>query len=146
MDESSAPCSDQPSRELIEGIRQFNRHEFFECHETLEALWKAERGPIRDLYQGILQVGVGFYHASRGNYAGAMTTLGRGLHRLQRFEPRCQGVEVGELVREAEAAARELRRLGPERVAELNGRLIPTIRVGGVAEVEVHQAGGDRWS
>src|SRR5262249_20822635 len=47
-----------PPAELVRAVEQFNRGEFFECHETLEALWMAEAEPLRRLYQGILQVGV----------------------------------------------------------------------------------------
>ena len=28
---------------------EFNRGEFFACHETLETLWKQERAPVREL-------------------------------------------------------------------------------------------------
>jgi uncharacterized protein len=129
VDERQGGCGEAPSQVLLEGIRQFNRREFFACHETLEALWMAERAPIRDLYQGILQIGVGFYHAQRGNYVGATLTLGRGLERVRPFAPTCRGIDVGALVRQAEAAERELRRLGPNRVADLDPRLIPVIRL-----------------
>jgi predicted metal-dependent hydrolase len=121
-------CNEPPPPGLIEGIRQFNQREFFECHETLETLWRAEPGAIRDLYQGILQVGVGFYHAERGNYVGARELLRRGIERLRAFQPACHGVDLDGLVRQAEAAADEIRRLGPERIEELDARLIPIIQ------------------
>jgi predicted metal-dependent hydrolase len=34
----------------LRGIEQFNRREYFECHETLELIWNAEPCPIRTLY------------------------------------------------------------------------------------------------
>lgn len=129
MNERRDGCAEPAPDALIEGIRQFNCGEFFECHETLEALWKAEPGPIRELYQGILQVGVGLYHAERGNYPGATLTLGRGLDRLRHFQPECHGVDVDELVRQAEAAAEQLHRLGPQRIDEFESRLIPVIQL-----------------
>jgi hypothetical protein len=43
-------CSEPPSPGLLRGIEQFNRREYFECHETLELIWNAEPGPIRTLY------------------------------------------------------------------------------------------------
>jgi uncharacterized protein len=128
VDEAGA-CGEQPPELLLEGIRQFNRREFFACHETLEALWKEEPRRIRDLYQGILQIGVGLYQAERGNYPGATLTLGRGLERVRPFQPACQGVDVAGLVRQAEVADAELRRLGFRRVAELDSGLIPVIRL-----------------
>jgi len=129
VDERQAACAEAPPEALIEGISQFNRREFFECHETLEALWIREPGSVRELYQGILQVGVGFYHAQRGNYTGATLTLSRGLERVRHFQPACHGIDVAALVRRAEAAADELRRLGPERLAEFDSRLIPVIQL-----------------
>ena len=75
MDPPPRSCADPPPAELLVGIEQFNRGEYFECHETLEALWVAEPTPLRRLYQGILQVGVGFYHLRAGNYRGATGLL-----------------------------------------------------------------------
>ena len=110
-------------------MSQFNRREFFACHETLEELWKAEPAHIRELYQGILQVGVAFYHAERGNYVGATELLRRGLERLRAFSPACRGVDVARLIEQAEAAADALRRLGPERIRDLDPDLIPMVQL-----------------
>jgi len=129
VDERRRRCAEPPPDGLIEGIRQFNGREFFECHETLEALWISEPGQVRELYQGILQVGVGFYHVGRGNYRGAVLTLRRGIERLESFPPACQGVVVDELVRQAKVAAEALVGLGPTRVDELDPRLIPVIEL-----------------
>ena len=141
MHDPRAGCDEPPPDGLVEGIRQFNQREFFECHETLETLWRAERGPIRDLYQGILQVGVGFYHAERGNYVGARELLRRGLDRLRAFQPACHSVDVVGLVYQAEAAADELRRLGPEHIDELDPRLIPIIEIRGAVGSDAAQRG-----
>src|SRR5680860_1792203 len=58
----SGRCGDPPPPRLRRGIEQFNRGEFFEQHETLELEWLEERDPVRYLYQGILQIGIGFEH------------------------------------------------------------------------------------
>ena len=71
-------CDEPPPPELLEGIAQFNRGEFFEQHETLELLWRAERRDIRYLYQGILQIGVAFHHLRRLNHHGTVYMLTRG--------------------------------------------------------------------
>ena len=55
------------SQLALDGIEEFNRGEFYECHEYLEEAWMQEPRRVRFLYQGILQVGVGFYHLGRGN-------------------------------------------------------------------------------
>src|ERR1051325_1063216 len=91
-------CGNPPPEELLRGVEQFNRQEFYECHETLEALWLSEPGEVRSLYQGVLQVGVGFYHLLRGNQKGGMTLLDRGIRRLEPFVPACRGVQVAQLI------------------------------------------------
>ncbi len=57
-----ARCHHPPPQELTRAIEQLNAGELFEQHETLELLWRATREPVRDLYHGILQIGVGLYH------------------------------------------------------------------------------------
>src|SRR5438067_12029672 len=84
-------CDDAPPPELRVAVEQFNAGEFFECHETLEALWLAECEPLRRLYQGILQVGVAFHHQRRGNYHGTMRLLTSGIAYLLPVAPRCLG-------------------------------------------------------
>jgi hypothetical protein len=97
-----------PSPLLLDGIRLFNEAQWFAAHEVLEAAWIAERGPLRLLYQGILQVGVGLHHARNGNLRGALSLLDRGMYRLAPFEPERLGVDVARLVRDAAAARRAL--------------------------------------
>lgn len=108
-------------------MEQFNRREFFECHETLEELWLAEADDIRYLYQGILQVGVGYLHLLRGNHHGAVTKLHSGCALLEYFGDRCLGIDVTQLLETARMHEEELRALGAERIAAFNCDRIPTI-------------------
>ena len=114
-----------------QGIEEFNRGEFFECHESLEDAWMEEPGRVRFLYQGILQVGVGFYHQQNGNWRGATGVLRSGIERLREFEPETLGLDVAGLVRESERCLGELERLGSDRVREFDTALIPTVRSSG---------------
>jgi predicted metal-dependent hydrolase len=120
-------CADPPPPLLIRGVQEFNEREFFECHETLEELWRAEPHPIRYLYQGILHVAVGYYHQRRGNHHGAITKLGSGLKLLEFYTPRCQSVEVAALLVTAGRARKRLLELGPDRMSEMEPELIATI-------------------
>jgi predicted metal-dependent hydrolase len=122
-------CDEPPPRELLEGIAQFNRGEFFEQHETLELLWRAERRDIRFLYQGILQIGVAFHHLRRLNHHGTVYMLTRGPRYLAPFDPCCQRVDVRALLDAAAVALREVERLGPSRLAEFDWRLAPKVRL-----------------
>jgi uncharacterized protein len=121
-------CDAPPPPELTRGIAQFNAGEFFEQHETLELLWRDTRAPIRGLYHGILQIGVGFHHWRNGNHHGASVLLDEGIARLAPFGPACQGVDVSALVRDATTARDELTRLGPERMKEYDLSRAPKIR------------------
>ena len=124
-----SPCDEPPPPNLIEGIAQFNRGEYFEQHETLELLWRAERRDVRRLYQGILQIGVAFHHLRRRNHHGTVYMLTRGAGYLTPFGPRCQGVNVERLLKDAAAALAEVERLGPQRLAEFDWRLAPKVEL-----------------
>ena len=121
------PCDDTPPPLLLEGIAQFNRGEFFEQHETLELLWRAERRDVRRLYQGILQIGVAFHHLQRLNHHGTVYMLTRGARYLAPFAPCCQRVDVDALLSAAAAALHEVERLGPERLGEFDWSLVPKV-------------------
>jgi uncharacterized protein len=111
----------------LKGIEEFNRGQFYECHEYLEEAWMQEPGRVRFLYQGILQVGVGFYHLQNGNWRGATGLLRNGAARLREFEPVTLGVDVAKLVRESERCLRELESLGRERIDEFDRSGVPKV-------------------
>jgi hypothetical protein len=96
----SARCADPPPPALLHAIAEFNSGKFFEQHETLEAMWIEERDPVRYFYQGILQVGVGFYHWSRGNRHGTVVKLRQGLEKLEHYRPQCMTVDVDGFIAE----------------------------------------------
>ena len=120
-------CSDPPPAALIAGIEQFNAREFYECHETLEAIWLAEAGDIRKLYQGILQVGVAFYHLGRANYRGATSLLETGITYLRSFAPGCMGVDVQQLIDDSIHCYAQLQWLGRERLDQFDWSRIPRV-------------------
>ncbi|MDW8396256.1 MAG: DUF309 domain-containing protein [Anaerolineae bacterium] len=110
-------------------IEQFNRGEYWEQHETFESVWRAEPGPIRQMYQGILQVGVAYYQIQRHNYLGARKMFQRAWQYLNVLPDICQGVDVAQLRADAKAAMDELERLGPERIAEFDLALLKPIHL-----------------
>src|SRR5918992_1836031 len=122
-----SPCDEPPPALLLEGIAQFNRGEFFEQHETLETLWRAEPRPIRHLYQGILQIGVGFYQLRRRNYHGTVYMLTRGSMYLRPFAPVCQTVDVQALLDAAARVHRVVEGLWPTRLGEFDWTLVPQV-------------------
>jgi len=124
-----ARCGEPAPRALRTGIAEFNAGEFFEQHETLETLWRDTRAPVRGLYHGILQIGVGFHHWRNGNHHGATVLLDEGIERVRPFAPSCQGVDVDALIRDASAARETLARLGPERMEEFDFASAPRVRM-----------------
>lgn len=122
-------CAEPPPAQLLEGLALFNAREFFACHEVLEVLWRAEPDTIRSLYQGILQVGVAYYHLLRGNWWGAVKLLDAGLKRLRPFAPACQRVDVARLIRESERCRVELERIGADGLAAFDRTLIPQVHL-----------------
>ena len=126
---SAEECGGAPPPDLLKGIHEFNDGEFFEQHETLETLWRATEGDVRYLYQGILLVGVGFYHLGRGNYHGAQAKLAAGIEMLGWFAPTCQKVDVADLIARAKVCLEQIRELGRDRLQELDRSLIPQVRL-----------------
>jgi CheY-like chemotaxis protein len=120
-----------PPPGLCRGVEQFNAGEYWHCHETLEALWNTEQGPLRDLYQGILQVGVALHHIVNHNYDGAIKMFRRGLPRLRGLPATCQGVAVAELMVAARALHDRMELLGPDRIAEIDRAALPRITIAG---------------
>ena len=121
-------CSDPPAPALLQGIAQFNRGEFFEQHETLEAAWIEEDDPVRYLYQGILQIGVGFHHLANGNAYGARRLWQRGIDLLEPFRDGCMNVDVDRLIRDTELCLAEMERTGVTGTHEFPTELIPRVQ------------------
>jgi uncharacterized protein len=126
---SAAECGGAPPADLLKGIHEFNEGEFFEQHETLETLWRETTEDVRYLYQGILLVGVGFYHLGRGNHHGAQAKLAAGIEMLEWFAPTCQTVDVADLIARARPCLDQVRALGKDRLADFDRALIPRIRL-----------------
>src|SRR5512140_1153034 len=96
---SEMDCDSPLHPEALRGIALFNAGEYFEAHEALENAWRAESGPIRDLYQAILQVAVTYLHIQRGNYGGATKVAARCKQKLDQWPATCRGVDVDSLRR-----------------------------------------------
>ncbi len=126
-DAASDRCAGGLPAGVLEGVRLFNERAFYECHETIEQEWHAERGEIRQLYQGVLQIGVGFHHALNGNHRGALLLLRDGIEKTARFVPACGGLDTGRLVTESAACLHTLETLGAGRLGEFDPATIPTI-------------------
>lgn len=118
-----------PPHGYYQAIEEFNQERFFECHETLEVLWKAEPTELRHLYQGILQIGVGYYHLKRQNYRGAIRLLETGINYLQPFLPIAFATDLANLTEESKRALAHLLELGPDNIQKFESSYIPKIKI-----------------
>lgn len=127
-DFTNHPCNEPLHPRAAEGLRLFNAGEYFEAHEALEDAWNAEKGKVRDLYRGILQIAVVYLHITRRNYYGAVKVYARSQRWIKDWPDLCKGIHVEELRRDAEAVIDEVRRLGVERMAEFDLSLLKPVR------------------
>jgi hypothetical protein len=125
----ASDCTCSPSGELLQAFGEFNRGDWFACHETLEDLWVGTDGEMRDFYQGLLQLAVALHHWRNGNFGGTVSLLESGCAYLRRVRPVCQRIEVEALVLAAGRLREELTALGPERMADVDPALIPRLRL-----------------
>jgi predicted metal-dependent hydrolase len=86
---------------LRTAAEQFNRKQYFECHDTLEDAWAGERGEDREFLRALIHVSVGMYHVAARNYPGAVNLLASGVEGLSRFTPTRHGLDVSALVEKA---------------------------------------------
>lgn len=106
----------------------FHAGKFYEAHEHLEEIWQQERGPVRGLYQGLIQAAAAYVHLSRGNYRGARRLLETSLGYLAPYRPGpVMGFDVEGIAVALEAALATLLELGPERAGEFPMDLRPTM-------------------
>jgi len=120
-------CNGELHPLALKGIEFYNAGDYFMAHEELELAWREERGPIRDVYRGILQVGLGYYHILRLNYRGAVKMFQRCRQWLDPFPSSCRGVDLDQLRSDYLRAESELLRLGPDRLAHFDRTLMKPI-------------------
>lgn len=120
-------CSEPMSTLAREGIEKFNRGDFYAAHDSLEEAWVMDNGPGRNLYRGILQVGIAYYQIENGNYRGAVKMLLRVRQWLDPLPDICRGVDVAQLRDDVDRVYAALLSLGEGQIGVFNRRLFGTI-------------------
>ena len=109
-DQHTATNSFEESSPILQtAINKFNAGDYFTCHEYLEELWLDEPTPKRELYKGILQIGIGLRHLQRDNINGARRLLENGIRLLEPFSPTFFGIDIQRLQRDASAVLHRLK-------------------------------------
>ncbi len=111
----------------IKGILLFNQRRFFDAHEELEIAWRDEKTQIRDLYRGILQVGVAYYHIQRRNFSGAKKLFQRSQKWLEPFPNRIHGINLKKLKQDALNFLDKLEKGFFEDMTEIDMEIFPKI-------------------
>ncbi len=120
-------CQAPLSEQALEGLRLYNQGEYFAAHEALEAAWRRDLASGRELYQGILQVGIAYMQILRGNYIGALKMFMRARQWLDPLPDCCRGVHVARLRQDASNAQAALQTLGRARIAEFDRSLFKPV-------------------
>jgi hypothetical protein len=124
--------------ELLEPLRRgiaeaailFNAGLFFEAHEHLEGYWRdLAPTPTKRFLQGLIQISVGFHHAMRGSYQGAVNQLGKGLSKLSDAPEGGLGLDCGLFTREVEATRKDIVARGRQRMRKATLQELPRMHI-----------------
>ncbi len=115
-DEITCACQLSLPPLVIRGLELFNQGKYFDAHEVLEEAWREEHGAVRELYRGILQISVAYYHLLHGNYIGAVKMFQRSHTWLDPFPDHCCGIDLARFRQDFEQVEAQLERLGPDQL------------------------------
>lgn len=120
----------QPLADLARrGIEMFNDGHYYKCHDDLEEAWMEDESPGRNLYRGILQVGIALYQVERGNYRGAVKMLLRVRQWLNSLPDVCREVNVAKLRENTTLIHEHVTDLGSERLDEFNWEIVEEVEI-----------------
>ncbi len=126
-------CADEPNDLVRLGVALFNQGRYYEAHDALEEAWFADKRPCRDLYQGLLQLGIALHHIEQDNYRGADKMLLRATSKFQKLPTQCQGMDVVRLLDHSRTLRQTLLSLGPDQLDQFPRQLFPLLASNDVA-------------
>ena len=126
--EDTPGCGDEANARVRQGVELFNQGRYYEAHDALEQAWFADKRPCRDLYQGLLQLGIALHHIEQDNYRGADKMLLRATSKFQRLPSSCQGIDMVALLEQSRNLRQTLLALGPDQIDQFPRELFPTIQ------------------
>ncbi len=127
--EAIALGCDEPLSDLArKGLVAFNKGLYFESHEYLEDAWNEEVGPAKELYRAVLQIAVAYLQIERANYRGAIKMFLRSRQWLSPLPDYCRGINISQLIADAELAHRALVELGPDDVHQFEFGLLKPVQ------------------
>lgn len=91
---------------FVRGVEHFNACEFWEAHESWEAIWLVAASEVEQFLQGLIQLAAAYHHVKRGTYRGAIRLFEAALGRLEPYAANYCDLDR----KNAAIAARQLRR------------------------------------
>jgi len=87
-----------PVDSFMQAVEEFNQEKFYQCHDSLEAIWVDSPEIDKRFYQGILQIAVACHHLSNLNLRGATILLGESIQRLRDYLPEYKQIDLSQLL------------------------------------------------
>jgi uncharacterized protein len=88
----------QPPEEILEDAkRYFNAERYWECHETLESVWRPAKGDEKRMVQGIILICAALVHEQRGERDVALGIYRRALPQIAWPERTYHGIDIPRL-------------------------------------------------
>jgi predicted metal-dependent hydrolase len=109
------------------GVERFNQGAYHAQHDAFEELWMQETGPVRDLYRAVLQVGIAYYHITRGNREGGLRMLRRCVQWFAVLPDECQGIDVRQLRKDAAQVRAALLATPPDEIKSFDRSLLKPV-------------------
>jgi Domain of unknown function (DUF309) len=98
----------KPKEEVLEEAKgYFNAERYWECHETLESVWRPSKGEEKNLVQGLILVCAALVHEQRGERGVALGIYKRALPQLAWQELTYHGIDIPHLRRSVERSLAE---------------------------------------
>lgn len=79
------PATHDPRPLFAEGVRHFNNREFWEAHESWEAIWLEADADVEQFLQGLIQLTAAYHHFQRGTFRGGVRLVDAALRRLSGY-------------------------------------------------------------
>jgi predicted metal-dependent hydrolase len=127
LDELLESCQKPLSSLALQGLDLFNKGDYFEAHERLEAAWNEELSPGRELYRAVLQVAVAYLQIQRQNYTGALKMFLRLRQWIEPLPDECRGVDVDTLRKDAQGVYEQLISAGKDKLADFDQSLFKPV-------------------
>ena len=107
-------CARDYDRQYLGYFECFNRQQFFEAHDVLEALWLPQRqGPNGLFYKGLIQLAGAFVHLQKNRLGPARALLELAQTNLRKYPTTHEGLAVSAVLGIVEAYLHQLKSAAP---------------------------------